>query len=104
MTSQPPIEIVADIGPLLAELAALGYVPREVTLSQSPDEYAIEFAGPRRLRLLRQGKQYLLDHLPRPDVRSGGAYRAFDNREAFDRAVLDWARRSASPADTGRGG
>jgi hypothetical protein len=85
--------ILEDIGPLLAELAALGVrVTDSRYNSDCFGDYLVDLTGPRGgLRLIRDRGQLLIDgEIDR--IKSLGLLRAFDSREAFRDAALSYAR------------
>jgi len=94
MAHQIPHEVAQDIGPFLSQLAEFGYQPSDSRYdSQSFGNYHIDLlAGKTWLRIVRDRSQYYVDVQSKDQLQESGLLRAFDDRKAFERAVLEWLR------------
>ena len=94
MAHQLQKEILSDIGPLVSRLAEFGYEPTGSLYSpESFGNYYIDLnAGQRWLRIVRERSQYYVDTASKEQLRKAGMFRAFDDRSAFERALLEWLR------------
>ena len=94
MAHQINDEIVSDIGSLVRRLAELGYEPTGSLYSpESFGNYYIDLnAGKKWLRIVRERSQYYVDASSKDELRRAGLFRAFDDRSAFERALLNWLR------------
>ena len=94
MAHQVPEEVAQDIGPFLSQLAKFGYQLTDSRYdSQSFGNYYVDLlAGKTSLRIVRDRSQYYIDTKSTDQLRKSGMLRAFDDRAAFERAVLEWLR------------
>ena len=95
MPHQVPREVAEDIGPFLSQLGAeFGYQPTDSRYdSQSFGNYYVDLlAGKTLLRIVRDRSQYYIDAKSTEQLPKSGMLRAFDDRRAFERAVLEWLR------------
>jgi hypothetical protein len=86
-------EILADVGPLLADLEEIGY---RVVASQYDREcfgnWVVDLAGPNVFRITKDRSQYLVD-ADKASLDRAGLCHAFDDRAEFARLLLAWAAR-----------
>jgi hypothetical protein len=90
MTAQA---ILDDIGPLLGDLAAIGFgVVTSRYDAQHFGDFVVKLAGAKStLSLVRDRGQYLLDgYIDR--LKEMGLHRAFDSRDEFRKATLEYVR------------
>jgi hypothetical protein len=94
MTHQIPKEVASDIGPLLSKLAELGYQATGSLYSPESfgDYYVDLMTGTTWLRIVRDRSQYYVDAASKEQLRQAGMFRAFDDRKAFEQALLQWLR------------
>jgi hypothetical protein len=94
MTHVIPKEVAEDIGPFLKQLADFGYEPYDSRYDRkSFGNYYVDLrAGEVWLRVVRDRRQYYIDSKSIDKLRQDGMLRAFDDRKAFERAVLAWLR------------
>ena len=94
MTHQIPTEVASDIGPLLARLAELGYHPTGGSYSpESFGNYYVDLTkGKNWLRIVRERSQYFIDTTSKEQLRTSGMFRAFNDRDSFEQALLQWLR------------
>ena len=84
-------EIRADVGPLLDELAGLGY--RVVASEYSPESFGnwvVDLTGPAEFRICKDRSQFMVT-AHRQSLERADLWRAFDDPEEFARHVLAWA-------------
>ena len=89
-----PKEVAKDIGPFLKRLADIGYAPYDSRYDpKSFGNYYVDLrAGEVWLRVVRDRSQYYVDTNSPDRLREEGMLRAFDDRKAFERTVLEWLR------------
>jgi hypothetical protein len=94
MAHEIPKEVAKDIGPFLRRLADLGYEPyASLYDAKSFGNYYVDLrAGEFWLRVVRDRSQYYIDSKSTDQLRQAGMLRAFDDRKAFEQAVLEWLR------------
>jgi hypothetical protein len=94
MRHQVPREVAEDIGPFLSQLAEFGYQPTDSHYdSQRFGNYYVDLlAGKTSLRIVRDRSQYYIDAKSTDRLQESGILRAFDDRRAFEQAVLEWLR------------
>jgi hypothetical protein len=94
MPHEIPKEVASDIGPFLSRLAELGYEPTGSLYSpESFGNYYVDLMyGKTWLRVVRDRNQYFIDTSSTAQLRKDGMLRAFDDRKAFEQAVLHWLR------------
>ena len=94
MAYEIPKQVAKDIGPFLKQLADLGYEVYDSRYDpKSFGDYYVDLrAGEVWLRVVRDRRQYYIDTKSTDKLRDAGMFRAFDNRSAFERAVLEWLR------------
>lgn len=87
-------EVWRDIGPFLSQLAEFGYEPFDSRYdSKSFGNYYVDLrAGKTWLRIVRDRSQYHVDTTSTEQLKDSDLLLAFDDREAFERAVLQWLR------------
>jgi hypothetical protein len=94
MRHEVPNAIASDIGEVLSELAFLGYVP--VGSRYSPESfgnYYVDLASPDgALRIVRDRLQYSVETQAIDQLKRAGMFRAFDDRETFQSALLSFLR------------
>jgi hypothetical protein len=92
MPQQIPQEIAEDIGAFLSQLYELGYELTDCRYdAQAFGNYHVDLsAGKSWLRIGRDRSQYFVDGSSKEQLRDAGMLRAFDDREAFEDAVLRW--------------
>ncbi len=100
MAHQIHQEIATDIGPLLSQLAKLGYeATGSLYDSKSFGNYSVDLVFDKNwLRIVRDRSQYSVDVASKEQLREAGMLRAFEDRGAFERAVLEWLPRSLTSA------
>ena len=94
MSHRVPAEVTSDIGSLLRDLEALGYRPTESSYAtESFGNYHVDLTSPRGwLRLVRDRSQYTIETESGEELRKAGLFRAFNDRNEFVSAVLQWLR------------
>ncbi len=94
MAHQLEKEIDSDIGHLIERLVELGYEPTgSLYDAKSFGNYYVDLSsGKTRLRIVRDRSQYYVEGSSTEQLRRAGMFRAFDDRSAFERALLDWLR------------
>jgi len=94
MVQQIRQEITQDIGSFLAQLSDLGYEPTASLYdAQAFGNYYVDLRKGRSwLRIGRDRSQYFVDVESKDELRDAGMLRAFDDRGAFENAVLEWLR------------
>jgi len=99
MGHQIPAEVASDIGPLLDQLAELGYQPTDSRYSpESFGNYFVDLVSRDSvLRIVRDRSQYFIESALSEELRQAGMFRAFDDRTTFGNALLGWLRGRAVP-------
>jgi hypothetical protein len=94
MAHEIPIEVASDIGPLLGQLAEFGYQPADSRYDPTSfgNYYVDLMSGQTWLRIVRDRNQYFIDTASKEQLRQRGMLRAFDDRRAFEQALLQWLR------------
>ena len=90
MATMVPPQIRREIGRLLDALGAAGYrVGKSVFDADCFGDWYVDLRGPRRFRLTKDRGQYMIGG-PEDELRDQGLFRAFDDRDEFERSVLLW--------------
>jgi hypothetical protein len=92
MPHEPAKEITSDIGPLLSRLAELGCaaVGSEYA-AESFGNYSVEIKSRTgSFRVVRDRLQYYISTESDEELREAGMFQAFDDRGAFEMALLNW--------------
>jgi hypothetical protein len=105
MAHEPAKQISSDIGSLLSRLAEFGYEPVGSQYSaESFGNYFIDFKSRTgSFRVVRDRSQYYVDTGSDEELRQAGMLQAFDDRGAFEAALLNWlaGQRSFEPRLSG---
>ena len=84
-------EIKRDVGPLLRDLADLGF--RVVNSVYSPEQFGnwiVHLEGPRTFAMVKDRGQFLVD-ADQSSLETAGLWRAHEDAAAYSRLVLAWA-------------
>jgi len=90
--TQLPPEIVEALEPLVAELAALGYVPGPSEMSLSFGNFVVSFDnGSRRFQLTRDKSQFIVGG-ERAELERLGLWRAFNSIAELEPPLMAWLK------------
>jgi len=89
-----PSEIKMEVGKLISRLSTAGWVVSDCRYDPKAfGNWYVDLSRDRlTIRLTKDRSQYFVDRLPAEELKDAGLWRAFDNVEEFQNAIIQWAR------------